>query len=283
MRLSLSNIAWEPADDARVAVLLQRVGVDAIDIAPAKYFPLPDQADAHAIGAVRQWWAQRGIAIVGMQALLFGTQGLNLFGPPAVRQAMLAHLTHMCRIGAGLGATRLVFGSPRNRDRGGLDEAQAMAIAVPFFRSLGQVAAAHGVCVCLEPNPARYGANFMTGSADTAQVVTLVDQRAIRMQCDTGALTIDGADPMAMLATYAPLVGHVHASEPDLVTLGDGACDHAAMAAAVKHHLGEHVVTIEMVASKTEPQVDAIARALEVALRHYGPDRPERRAEGGPP
>ena len=68
-----------------------------------------------------------------MQSLLFGTSGLNLFGTSEVQQAMLRHLTAICRIGAGLGATRLVFGSPKNRDRTGLTDKAALEIAVPFF------------------------------------------------------------------------------------------------------------------------------------------------------
>lgn len=269
MRLSVSNIAWDPAEDAEVAAVLQRFGVDAIDIAPSKYFPQPDQASVQDIARVKDWWAQRGIAIIGMQALLFGTEGLNVFAAPPVQQAMLAHLSGVCRIAAGLGATRLVFGSPRNRDRTGLDDAAAMAVAVPFFRRLGDIAAQHGVCICLEPNPRRYGANFMTGSADTLHVVTQVDHAAIGMQFDSGALTIDGEDPMAMLAACAPHVRHIHASEPDLVTLGDGGVDHGAMAAAIRQHLSAYPVTIEMVASKTEPHALAVARALGVADLHY--------------
>ena len=269
MRLSISNLAWDVDEDATIAALLQGAGVDAIDIAPSKYFPLPNEASTQDIAAVKDWWAQRGIAIIGMQALLFGTEGLNLFGPPAVQDAMLRHLSGICRIGAGLGASRLVFGSPRNRDRGGLGEAEACALALPFFRRLGDIAQQHGVCICLEPTPSRYGANFMIASADTLQVVQQVDHPAIRMQCDSGALTIAGEAPMAMLAACAPYIGHIHASEPDLVPLGDGGCDHAAMAAAVARHLGDYPVTIEMLASKTEPHATAIARALDVAARHY--------------
>jgi len=82
MRLAISNIAWDITEDEAVAALLQRHQVDAIDIAPGKYFPQPGKATAAEIGAVKSWWAERGIEITGMQALLFGTTGLNVFGSP---------------------------------------------------------------------------------------------------------------------------------------------------------------------------------------------------------
>ena len=252
-----------------IAQLLRRYGIDAVDVAPGKYFPDPANASDDDIKRVRAWWAERGIEITGMQALLFGTSGLNVFGPTDVQDAMLAHLAAVCRIGAGLGAVRVVFGSPKNRDRSGLTDQEAMAVAVPFFRRLGDIAAANGVFICLEPNPPCYGANFMTTSAETAQVVEQVAHPAIRMQLDTGALTINGEDVAGVLEKYAHLIGHVHASEPDLLPLGDGGTDHAKVHTALAQYLPEHLVAIEMVATKDEPHVVSIERALKVAIRDY--------------
>lgn len=269
MRLAISNIAWDIAEDAAVAALLQRYEVDAIDIAPGKYFPQPAKATVSDMDQVKNWWAKRGIEITGMQALLFGTTGLNVFGPPESRHAMLQHLDAVCRIGAGLGAHRVVFGSPKNRDRSGLSDAETLAVALSFFRRLGDIAASHGVMICLEPNPACYGANFMTTSAETAQVVTQIAHPAIRMQFDTGALTINGEDPVTVLQGSAGMIGHVHASEPNLVPLGNGGTDHANMFKALMQCLPNHLVSIEMLATQNEPHVVSIERALAVAIHHY--------------
>ena len=269
MRLAISNIAWDIAEDTSVAKLLGKFGVDAIDVAPGKYFPDPANAKDEDIANVRRWWAGHEIEITGMQALLFGTTGLNVFGDSKSQEAMLEHLRAVCRIGAGLGATRLVFGSPKNRDRSGLSDAQALVQAVSFFRRLGNTAQEHGVIVCLEPNPTRYGANFMTTSAETAHVVAAVGHEAIRMQFDTGALTINGESPEAVLECSSRLIGHVHASEPDLVPLGDGGTDHQLMHRALCQHLPENLVSIEMVATKEEPHLQSIERALVCAVECY--------------
>jgi D-psicose/D-tagatose/L-ribulose 3-epimerase len=269
MRIAISNIAWDVRDDEAVAALLHQYHVDAIDIAPGKYFPDPRQATPDDMSRVSDWWRKRGIEITGMQALLFGTTGLNLFASPEIQTVMLAHLDAVCRIGGGLGATRLVFGSPKNRDRGGLSDAQTETVAVEFFRRLGDSASVHGVRVCLEPNPPCYSANFMTTSAETAAIVKQVDHPAIRMQLDTGAMTISGEAPEAVIAHYAALIGHVHASEPDLATLGDGGCDHHAVGRILNATLPEQIVTIEMLAAQQESPLHAIERALQVAIRYY--------------
>lgn len=272
MRLAISNIAWDISGDEDVAKLLKSYGVDAIDIVPGKYFPDPAKASDEEIVRVKTWWGKRGIEITGMQALLFGTVGLNVFGSPEVQETMMQYLAAVCRIGAGLGATRLVFGSPKNRDRNGLNDEQVMVIATPFFRRLGDIAQSYGVVICLEPNPPCYGANFMTTSAETAEVVRQVAHPAIRMQLDTGALTINGEDPAALLQNNSMLIGHIHASEPDLVPLGDGFTDHGMVAACLRKQLPMHVVSIEMLATKNEPHLASIERALKVAVRHYQND-----------
>lgn len=269
MRLAVSNLAWDVAEDAAVAALLTGASIDAIDIAPGKYFPQPATATSADIAQVRNWWAERGFAITGLQALLFGTSGLNLFGSADVQAAMLGHLGNVCRIGRGLGARRLVLGSPRNRDRGSLDDAAALSAAVAFFTQLGDVAAAEGVVVCLEPNPPRYGANFMTTTAETAAVVTAVAHPAIALQLDTGALTLNGEDPEDVIARFAWLIGHVHASEPDLLPVGDGGTMHTRIGRALARHRPDAVVCVEMASTTDEPHLEAIARAIGVTAAAY--------------
>lgn len=273
MRISISNIAWDAAEDDAVAELLMAEGVSRIDVAPAKYFAdVATTTDAQA-ESVRRTWERRGFAICGMQALLFGTQGLNLFAEAAVQQRMLEHLGHVCRLGGALGAGPLVFGSPRNRDRGALSTEESDAVAVPFFRRLGELAARYGTVICLEPNPPLYGANYLITAEETARVTALVDHPAIRMQFDTGALAMSGEDPAAFMARSGQLVGHVHASEPNLLCLGDRGAevgtDHAAMAAAVRAHRPELTVAIEMRATDNEPHLQSIARAVQLTRAHY--------------
>jgi len=269
MRLAISNIAWDVSEDEAIAKLLQNSDIDAIDIAPGKYFPNPEKTSDVDIMAVKQWWKGYGIEITGMQALLFGTKGLNVFGDSTSQKSMLEHLESVCRIAQGVGATRLVFGSPKNRDRTGLSDKEALAVAISFFQRLGDVAQSYGVIICLEPNPVCYGANFMTTTLETATVVRAVAHPSIQMQFDTGALAINNEDPWQMIQEHGELIGHIHASEPDLLPLGDGNVSHSKMAEALWQSHVNHVVSIEMLATKQEPHMLSIKRALNIAIQHY--------------
>ncbi len=100
-----------------------------------------------------------------------------------------------------------------------------------------------------------------TSARDTAHVVASVDHPAIRMQLDTGALTINGEDAESVLASSAPLVGHIHASEPDLIPLGDRR-NGSSPFRGTSEFLPQHIVAIEMVATRNEPHLNSIERSL---------------------
>ena len=185
MQVSISNIAWEKDEEPEIAELLQRLGVTAVDVAPSKYFQNMSSASDSDISNVRHWWNERGISVYGMQSLLYGTKGLNVFGDSDSQERLLAHLGHVCRIAEGLGAKRLVFGSPKNRDRTGLTDSEAEDIALQFFGRLGDIARSHGVVVTLEPNPVCYGTNWITTTKEACSFVKALGNPGIAMQLDT--------------------------------------------------------------------------------------------------
>jgi sugar phosphate isomerase/epimerase len=249
--------------------MLTNYGVDAIDVAPSKYFPDFASAQSAEIERVRRWWKDRGIEIVGMQSLLFGTQGLNLFGEPSVCNRMLEHLGHVCRIAHILGARYLVFGSPSNRDCSGLDAQTVLDRACEFFRRLGDIAADYNTVICLEPNPPEYGANFMTDSQSTSAIVRAVKHKAIRLQLDVGALTMNGENTRDVLERDHMMVAHIHASEPQLKVLGDCGTEHGPSAAAIRQLCPDRIVAIEMREDKHTPMA-SVDRALDFATKWYG-------------
>lgn len=269
MKIAVSNIAWDVAQDEDILRLLSSTGVRYIDVAPSKYFPDLTKVSDSEIEKVKDWWESRGITLNGMQSLLFGTTGLNVFGTEDSRRAMLEHLDHVCNIAGKWKATKLVFGSPKNRDRGDLNDDQVKDIAVPFFRKLGDLANSHGVTICLEPNPTLYSCNFMTNSRETAEIVKAVDHSHIKMQFDTGAILINGEDPEEILRLWGHLIGHFHISEPKLVPVGDGKQSHEAIAKALKKHCPDSILSIEMLTGANEASTDAVGRAIQFLQRTY--------------
>ncbi|MGF1903765.1 sugar phosphate isomerase/epimerase family protein [Aliivibrio salmonicida] len=267
--ISISNIAWDVAKDEDVAKVLNDYAIPYIDIAPPKYFDIPSQAEEKKILEVKHYWNSKGVEPIGMQALLFGTTGLNVFGTNETQDLLLQHLTHICRIGSTLGAKKLVFGSPKNRDRSHLDDNQTLKMSVDFFRRLGAIAESYGVIICLEPNPECYQANFMTNSIDTAVIVREVNHAHIRMQLDIGAMDINNEDPAKIIKSVAPIIHHIHISEPQLAPLNKDNPYHKKAAEAIQTYLPEMPMTIEMLTTNSYSSIKQIQNAIELMQQVY--------------
>lgn len=260
MRISISNIAWEKDEEPQIAELLAHMGVAAVDVAPGKYFPDVSAASDSDIRKVRAWWEERGISIYGMQSLLFGTKGLNVFGDRDSQDRLLRHLGHVCRIAEGLGAKRLVFGSPKNRDRSGLSDKETDDIALHFFNRLGNIAQSHGVVITLEPNPVCYGTNWVTTTKEAYAFVKELGNHGIAMQLDTGTV-ITNSEDSALFSEVKDAVGHVHLSEPGLLPLSLAPAEHDSVFRSAAG-IAPGTVTIEMLTKGQGSTAELVERSV---------------------
>jgi sugar phosphate isomerase/epimerase len=271
VKICISNIAWRIEEEAAVADLMAALGVRGVEVAPPKLGPDPAAWTPAVVSAYREFWSRRGVSIVAMQALLFGRPDLVLFGNDAQRAALLDHLEHVFRLGGGLGAGPMVFGSPKNRLAGDLSADQARAVAVRFFRAAGDLAARHGTCLCIEPNPPEYGCDFVTTAREARALVREVASPGFGLHIDAAALHMAGEGP-DVLRECGPDIRHFHASEPMLAQVKSrGAVDHAAFARTLRELRYPHWVSIEM-----RPHADDVdhlplaQESLEFVTEVYG-------------
>ncbi|MBL8859324.1 MAG: sugar phosphate isomerase/epimerase [Planctomycetes bacterium] len=271
MKLAISNIAWRADEERAIADLLQARRVRGVEVAPGMVSSSPATATDDEIARYRAFWNERDIEIVAMQALLFGTQGLALFESESARRDLSLYLARIVRLGGLLGARALVFGSPKNRVAGKLAPEAVTGIAVPFFRALGALAVDHGTCVCIEPNPPVYGADWIVNAREALEFVALVDHPGVGMHLDAGALHIQNEGPAEIRAAGVGL-RHFHASQPDLVPLcAGGLVPHATYAAALRSIGYERWISVEMRAGAgAASNRPAVETALAHALSVYG-------------
>ena len=267
--IAISNIAWDVVMDEEVSEVLCTSGVSYIDIAPSKYFSHPSEVSEDELLKVKEYWIQKGIEPLGMQSLLFGTQDLNVFGNLAVQDKLLSHLSDICHIGSILGATKLVFGSPKNRNRSHYSDQQAAKKAIDFFIRLGDVAKSKNVVVCLEPNPTCYQSNFMTNSLDTARIVEAIDHDNIRMQLDIGAMCINAERASDTIRRVAHLIHHIHISEPQLAPLDITNPYHKEAAEAIQSFVPRMPVSIEMLTTNIATAIHEIESSIQVVKKIY--------------
>ena len=268
MKLAVSSIAWEPAHDAAVRAMLAHRGVRGIELTPLKYWPAGVDVAPHVLADYKAQWSDAGISIVALQGILFGMPELQLFGSPSQQAALEAHLAAIARLASALGAGILVFGAAKNRLRGALTEDEAIAAAVPLLRRVASVCTDVGITLCIEPNPPRYGGDFVHTSADAMRLVREVDHFSFGLHLDAGAFAIN-AESDSEVIEAARHARHFHISEIDLVPTGSGTVDHRRLGRLLRLAAFERWHSIEMTPVAAEPVVEALGQAVNVALESY--------------
>lgn len=267
--ISISNIAWETEQDDEIKNILADQDIHYIDVAHSKYFNSPSDLKKSDIEHIKKKWNLCDISIYGMQSLMYGTQDLNMFGSKSCQNKMLLHLKDVCYIAENLGARKLVFGSPRNRDRSTVPTSQVEEIAVNFFNQLGDIAKFHQVTICLEPNPTCYNSNFMTNSYETHHIVEKTNHPNIKMQLDIGAMMLNSEPIFQTIEKIKNQIHHIHISEPKLAPLNINNSFHISAAQAISKLIPELPLTIEMLTSSKNSAPKEIIDAITVIKSIY--------------
>ena len=246
MRLAVCNIAWDEAEQEEVLELLREHGATGVEVAPTKLWPEWRGADEAAAKAVAERFLSAGFVVPALQAILFGRPELQVFGTDQSRQALLEHLSRVGTIARGLGAKVLVFGSPKNRERGSLSPREAFTQAVIFFREAAAVCKSTGTVLCIEPNPEGYGCKFVTRWREAVELAEAVDHPGFGLHLDTGCIHMAGDDPAEAVRSCADVMRHLHVSEPQLADLCQPVVDHERVARVLHESGYGHWVSLEM-------------------------------------
>lgn len=268
MKLAFSNIAWSADEDPSVLEVLRAHHVQGIEVAPTRLWPGWEGATPEAAAAYAQAMREAGFQTPSLQSLLFGRADLQVFGSPEQQAGLIKHLAQVAKLAAAMQAKVLVFGSPKNRDRGELTDGQAMQHAVQFFRQAAQVCADAGVTLGMEANPSYYNCNFVTRWQEAEELVRRCNHPGIGLHLDTACTVLAGDDPVAAVVQVADILVHVHMSEPDLGPFATPRTDHLAVGEALRAAGYTGWCSVEM--RRTSTPLPSIREAAQLAERCYG-------------
>ena len=268
-RLSVSHIAWPPEEEQNALDFLKEKGVSSLELAPMRAFGSPLNADRLEVMEKAAFYQDQGFAVSSFQALLFGSEGLELFGSEIARENLKKFLIAVGRLAGWAGAGPLVFGSPKNRLKRDLSHEEAERIAIPFFRAVGDACAEAGSCLVIEANPPSYGADYCNTLEEAACLVAAVDSLGFGLHVDAGGMALCNDPFESTLRQAASLLRHVHASQPDLASFTVPDPIHVRLA-SVLHEIGyEGTIAIEM---RSQPEgMEAVSTAIQTVRSIYSP------------
>ena len=220
MKLSISNIGWEPSVDTPVYQLMQNYGFCGIEIAPTVWVPeLPYETEqVKAAEQIAQDLKQNyGFSVSSMQSIWFGRTE-KLFASGEEKSALLEYTKKAIDYAAAVNCHNLVFGCPRNRNissEWNLSQRQIDAVAISFFQELGEYAHEKGTVLSMEANPPIYNTNYINTTKQALELVHKVNSKGFLLNLDLGTM-ICNEEQIAMLENEVDYINHVHISEPGL-------------------------------------------------------------------
>jgi D-psicose/D-tagatose/L-ribulose 3-epimerase len=270
MELAVSNIAWTNDEEREVAERLQELGVKYVEVAPTKQWDDPTKALDQEIADYKAFWQSYGIEIVAFQSMLFSRPDLKIFENDENRARTQQYLQDFIVLAGKMGAQVMVFGSPKNRQRGNLPAAEANAIANDFFSTIGDTAMQNDVYFCIEPNPADYACDFVTNAQQGIDLVRSVGNDGFGLHLDIAGMTLAGDDVAASIKAAAPLLRHFHISSPLLEQVEEREDVHHREAAAALKEIGyDRFVSIEMRPAAIGENAARVEKAVRFAQNVY--------------
>lgn len=270
MKLVVSNIAWHTSEEPEIAKLLQNMGVKYIEIAPTKIWEDPTAVSDKEIAKYKEFWEGHNIEIVAMQSMLFNRPDLKIFESKELRQETFDYLKKFIELAGRFEAKRMVFGSPKNRRREGMDNEEAVEVLMPFLRQLGEAGAKNNLVFCIEPNAPQYNCDFITTAKEGIDLVRKVDNKGIGLHLDAACMSLAGEDIAASIYDSADYLEHYHISSPMLEQVEQREdVDHKAAATALKGINYDKFISIEMRPDSEGKNLERVMKAVTFARQTY--------------
>lgn len=270
MRLAVSSIAWAPDEEQAIAEKLQVLGVTSVELAPTKIWADPTMATFEDAQAVVEWWRKYDIEVVAFQSMLFSRPDLKIFESDEIRNECMQYLKDFIVLASRMRVKRMVFGSPKNRQRGAMSYDEAFIVAKDFFTEIAQVAHENNVVFCIEPNAPQYNCDFVTNAKEGAELVGAVNHPGFGLHLDTACMALAGDDIEHSIQEYANKLQHFHISSPMLEQVEQREdVDHETAASALRANGYDGIVSIEMRPGDIGTNAQRVERAVTFAQSIY--------------
>lgn len=261
MKLSISNIAWEDSELNIYLDLLKKLGCDGIEIAPSCIWSEPVSATMEERKKLRELISNHGLEVVGFHALLYTHPELKIFDGKEAYEKTVDYVKSLSRLCGDLGGRVMVFGSPRNRERGRRDLEECLSIASEFFYSLAIEAERYNVFICIEP--LQQNCDFTTTSLEGLNLVKQVSHPNFRLHLDVRAMQEAGEDYCDIFSKCTDVLEHVHVGDTNLSPPGYDGFNHSSIGTALKKTGYNKYVSIEMRQGFGPPQ-----KVIEESVEH---------------
>lgn len=266
MKFAICNEIFQGWKIEEVFTHAAKLGYQAVEIAPFTLANSVTNIGMTERKRLREAAAQSGIEIAGIHWVLVKPEGLYINHPDAsIRKRTAEYFCELVDFCADLGGTRMVVGSPKQRNLlPNVSFQAAQELALETLRSAVARAAEREVTICFEPlSPGE--TNFINTAADAIAFVRQLPSPHFKIILDVKAMSSEAKPIPQIIRDSWPNFAHFHANDPNLKGPGFGQTDFNPIAAALKEVGYQGFVSVEVF--NFEDGAETIARQSLAYLR----------------
>ncbi|HEX8295424.1 MAG TPA: sugar phosphate isomerase/epimerase [Chthoniobacteraceae bacterium] len=235
-----------------------KAGYDLVEIAPFTIAKYVTEISAAERTRIKDSAARAGIGISGLHWVLVQAEGMYLTAPdPAVRQRTAAYFVELVHCCADLGGTRIIVGSPKQRNiEEGVEPEQAWEWATDVFRDAVGCAEQRGVVICFEPL-APVETNFINTAAEGIRFAEQFRSKAMSIILDVKAMCAEEKAIPTIIRESAGRFEYFHANDRNLKGPGFGDVAFAPIVSALREVGYDGTVSVEVFKFEEGPEVIA--------------------------
>ena len=225
----------------------KKAGYDFVEIAPFTVAKYVTEISATERTRIRDSAARAGIGISGLHWVLVQAEGMYLTSPDAaVRAKTAAYFRELVDCCADLGGTRIIVGSPKQRNViEGVEYERAWAWATDTFRDAVKRAEDRGVVICFEPL-APVETNFVNTAEEGRSFAAQFASEAMSIILDVKAMSSEAKPIPQIIRESTGRFEYFHANDANLKGPGFGEVDFHPIAAALRESGYDGIVSVEV-------------------------------------
>ena len=254
VKYAICNELFEGWDLAEVFRCAKEEGYDGVEISPFTLADTVTDLSPARRQEIADQAAAAGVTIVGLHWLLVKPEGLYLNHPDdALRNRTRDYLVELIHCCADLGGSRMVLGSPKQRDvLPGQTFRDTWARTQAVLESLVGPAAERHVDLCLEPLSYQ-ATNFLRTTYEARYLIEQIGHPNLKLHLDVKAMASEGRPIADVICEHLDLAGHFHANDPNRRGPGWGEEDFVPILRALKEGAYNGYVSVEVFDFKPDP------------------------------
>lgn len=210
-------------------------GYRGIEVAPFTISDYVTDISAAKRTEVRKQAEKAGVEIIGLHWLLARTKGIHLTSPDRdVRRKTAEYLGELARFVADLGGSRLIFGSPQQRNLlPGVNRQQALKYAAEVVDEALPMLEKHDALLAFEPLSPKT-TTFLRTAAEAVELIELVDSPRCKLILDCNAMATESTAIPDLIRQHHQRLAHFHANDPNRMGPGFGELDFVPVFSALR-------------------------------------------------